>query len=245
MTIEERNDIVTQNMNLVHHLAHKMYLSPYAYYSYEDIAQEGMIGLIKAAENFNPELGFAFSTYAVMMIKGYMLRFIRDNQYGMKYTRGDIDAYVKVQRSGKQINELTAENLEELGINKKHLSALVSMTSGMSLDADYSISSDDSVSLLEMIPSKSDELSEEFHESEIDAIKDRVLKKKFSSENHQDIIDEWYYSSLIGMPARQPYLAVKYQMSQAQVSRIIRRFKDSFLEALESSGYEVSDYFKE
>lgn len=237
MTVEERNDIVTQNMNLVHHLARKMYLSPYAYFSYEDIAQEGMIGLIKAAEYFKPELGFTFATYASTMIRGYMLRFIRENQYGMRYSRRDIDAFVKIQRSGKQLNEITEDDLKEMEITDHQLAAVFAMSTSVSLDAEYSVSSDDSISLLEMIPSKSDELSEEFYEAELEAVKNKVLKKKFSAEKSQDIIDEWYYSSLIGMQPKQAYLARKYKFSQSYIARILMAFKEEFRKALEVEGY--------
>lgn len=46
----------------------------------EDIAQEGMIGLMRAAELFNPKLGFAFSTYAQWWIRSAIGRFIQENE---------------------------------------------------------------------------------------------------------------------------------------------------------------------
>ena len=45
----------------------------------DDLFQIGCIGLIKAINNFNPELEVKFSTYAVPMIIGEIRRFIRDN----------------------------------------------------------------------------------------------------------------------------------------------------------------------
>lgn len=46
----------------------------------EDLTQFGMIGLIKARDNFDLEFGCAFSTYAVPKILGEIGRAIRDNQ---------------------------------------------------------------------------------------------------------------------------------------------------------------------
>lgn len=45
----------------------------------DDLFQVGCIGLIKATENFNTELGVRFSTYAVPMILGELRRYMRDN----------------------------------------------------------------------------------------------------------------------------------------------------------------------
>ena len=45
----------------------------------DDLFQVGCIGLIKAIDNFNVELGVRFSTYAVPMITGELRRYLRDN----------------------------------------------------------------------------------------------------------------------------------------------------------------------
>ena len=56
---------------------------------YEDLYSAGCIGLIKAADGFREELGFAFSTYAVPSILGEIKRIFRD------------DGAVKISRSLK------------------------------------------------------------------------------------------------------------------------------------------------
>ena len=45
----------------------------------DDIFQVGCIGLIKAIDNFNLDIGVMFSTYGVPMIIGEIRRFLRDN----------------------------------------------------------------------------------------------------------------------------------------------------------------------
>ena len=57
---------------------------------YEDLYSAGCIGLIKAADGFREELGFAFSTYAVPSILGEIKRIFRD------------DGAVKISRSLKE-----------------------------------------------------------------------------------------------------------------------------------------------
>jgi RNA polymerase sporulation-specific sigma factor len=45
----------------------------------DDLFQVGCIGLIKAIDNFNPDLCVKFSTYGVPMILGEIRRYLRDN----------------------------------------------------------------------------------------------------------------------------------------------------------------------
>ena len=45
----------------------------------DDLFQIGVIGLIKAVNNFDLSFGVRFSTYAVFMIEGEIKRYIRDN----------------------------------------------------------------------------------------------------------------------------------------------------------------------
>ncbi len=45
---------------------------------YDDVVGYGMIGLVKAAKKFDKRLGYTFSTYAVPLIRGEILKAIRD-----------------------------------------------------------------------------------------------------------------------------------------------------------------------
>ena len=71
----ERNALVEKNIGLVHACANK-FRGKGA--EYDDLFQAGCVGLIKAAENFDPERGFSFSTYAVPVILGEIKRIFRD-----------------------------------------------------------------------------------------------------------------------------------------------------------------------
>ncbi|SEQ52077.1 RNA polymerase primary sigma factor [Lachnospiraceae bacterium NE2001] len=68
-----RNELVEQNTKLVVSVA-KQYAKNGVNMSLEDIIQEGNFGLIKAAERFDPSMGYAFSTYAMTWIKQSILR---------------------------------------------------------------------------------------------------------------------------------------------------------------------------
>ena len=79
--------LIEENMGLVFSIAKRFYNRGY---DACDINQLGVVGLLRAIDNFNPELDVMFSTYAVPMILGEIKRFLRD------------DGIIKVSRSVKQ-----------------------------------------------------------------------------------------------------------------------------------------------
>ena len=71
----------------------------------DDLFQVGCIGLMKAIDNFNTELGVRFSTYAVPMIIGEIRRYLRDNS-AMRVSRSLRDtAYRALQAKEAFIRE--------------------------------------------------------------------------------------------------------------------------------------------
>lgn len=81
----------------------------------DDLFQVGCIGLIKAIDNFDVDLGLRFSTYAVPMIIGEVRRFLRDNN-SVRVSRSMRDtAYKAIQAREKLSNELNRDpNIEEI-----------------------------------------------------------------------------------------------------------------------------------
>lgn len=71
---DAKEQLILLNQGLVIFLVKKVNL----YDEWEDLIQEGNLGLIKAIERFDPELGYTFSTYASWWIKQsiqhYLLR---------------------------------------------------------------------------------------------------------------------------------------------------------------------------
>lgn len=63
--LEAKQEFIERNLRLVVSIA-KRYINQGL--DFQDLIQEGNIGLIKALENFNPELGNKFSTYATCWI---------------------------------------------------------------------------------------------------------------------------------------------------------------------------------
>lgn len=89
----------------------------------DDLFQVGVIGLIKAIDNFNLDLDVRFSTYAVPMCIGEIRRFLRDDN-PVRVSRSMRDtAYKAMQVKERYINkyqkEPTVEEIaNELNIKK-------------------------------------------------------------------------------------------------------------------------------
>lgn len=69
-----KNKLVTANMGLVHAVVRSQY-GPWARQrgiTVEELVQEGSLGLMRAAELFDPSRGLRFSTYATIWIKGML-----------------------------------------------------------------------------------------------------------------------------------------------------------------------------
>ena len=81
----------------------------------DDLFQVGCIGLMKAIDNFNPELDVRFSTYGVPMIVGEIRRFLRDNN-AIRVSRSMRDmAYRAIQAKENFIHEFGREpTIEEI-----------------------------------------------------------------------------------------------------------------------------------
>ncbi len=92
----------------------------------EDLFQIGIIGLIKAIDNFDPTFKVKFSTYAVPMIIGEIRRFLRDD-HPVKITRAMKEKAVRVKQSRESLlkkygrEPTVSEIAEDLGMNDEEV----------------------------------------------------------------------------------------------------------------------------
>jgi RNA polymerase sporulation-specific sigma factor len=74
---ESREKIILAYRPMVYWLA-KKFRAPYN--TYPDLIQEGMVGLIAAVDNFEPERSVRFITYAYYKVKGRMANFLQRSE---------------------------------------------------------------------------------------------------------------------------------------------------------------------
>lgn len=107
---EARELFIRANMRLVLSLVGRFHRTDE---NADDLFQVGMVGLIKALNNFDYNLGVCFSTYAVPMIIGEIKRCIR-NRTGIKVSRNLRDTAYKALRA----RELLEEDNHEVQIDE-------------------------------------------------------------------------------------------------------------------------------
>lgn len=180
----------------------------------DDLFQVGCIGLIKAIDNFDPNLDVRFSTYGVPMIIGEIRRFLRDSN-PVRVSRSMRDtAYRAMQIKEAFINEhgrepKVEEIAKEMGIPKSRVVvALEAIVEPVSLyDPVYS-DSGDTIYMMDQISDKSSDSS---------WLEEISLKEalKVLSPREKKILSMRFFDGRTQMD-----VASQIGISQAQVSRL-------------------------
>lgn len=181
----------------------------------DDLFQVGCIGLVKAVDNFNIDLGVKFSTYAVPMIIGEIRRYLRDNNT-IRVSRSTRDlAYralnVREELCREKQEEPKIEEIaERLGEKREAvMHALEAIVEPISLyDPVYS-ENGDSIYVMDQI---CDTNSGDDAWLENIALRDAMKKL---GEREQTIIKLRFYKNKTQME-----IAEEIGISQAQVSRL-------------------------
>ncbi len=180
----------------------------------DDLFQVGVIGLIKAIDNFDCNLDVRFSTYGVPMIIGEVRRYLRDNN-AVRVSRSMRDtAYHAMQVKEQLTNELnrepTVEEIAEKLSLPKHtvVLALESIVDPVSLYEPLFTDGNDTIYVMDQIGDSCDD-SDWIDEISIrDNIRDL-------SEREKRIIGLRFFKGKTQME-----VAEEIGISQAQVSRI-------------------------
>ena len=180
----------------------------------DDLFQIGVIGLIKAIDNFDISLGLKLSTYAIPMISGEIRRYLRDNNL-LRVSRSMKDlAYRAISKRDELTNALGyvpsfSMIAQELGVSEVDvLTSIEAMSDPISIFEPIYNDGGDTIYLYEQLEDKSKDNDIETKLALKKAINDLSIREK-------NILDKRY---VIGKT--QMEIAEELGISQAQVSRL-------------------------
>lgn len=217
---DDREHYVTDNLNLIHSaIQGYFHIKPFNA-GYEDMYQVGCIGLIKAATKFDPDRGFAFSTYAVPLIIGECRRFRRDDLPVIKTSRKSRDTLSKIMNLKEQ-GYTAKEIIAELDISPAEYHEAISTYGNISTDQPIAEGEENTIG---MMIANSCTVEDEMAETWLLEALDMVLQRE--RDKHPmwcDLYEDFICSCLYDEKPTQMELAAKYGTSQVQVSRILNR----------------------
>lgn len=94
MMTQTINDILLENQNLIYSLTHSFS----GYSNKDDLFQVGVIGLIKACQKYDANMGVKFTTYAYPFILGEMRKYVREDK-GIKISRDIMKLNLKIEKA--------------------------------------------------------------------------------------------------------------------------------------------------
>ena len=219
-----REEFIVGNMRLVLSLVKRFWAKNA---NADDVFQAGCIGLIKSIDNFNPEIGVKFSTYAVPMILGEIKRYLRDGN-SLRVSRSIRDTAYRILKVRESIEERDEEATlsriaEEMQVQVKEVAyALDAISDPVSLYDPVYNKAGDTLLLVDQIfdeKNNADSWTEKVALSEAIAELDEREKK---------ILFLRYYEG-----KTQTEISKEVGISQAQVSRLeknaLNEIRNSFL----------------
>ena len=187
--------LVTANLLLVVSIAKRYYGCGLPF---GDLIQEGNIGLIKAAEKFEGERGFKFSTYATYWIKQSILNALSSSSRIIKMPSNMVNLYNKIRqienKEGRTFDENELAALLDTSVDKVKL--VLEMSQGVS-SLDIPVDEDGETCVCDLVADTSADVSFEnlFKEADselidmvLDTLEDReatILRMRFGFGEYQ------------------------------------------------------------
>ncbi|MCS0495583.1 sigma-70 family RNA polymerase sigma factor [Ancylobacter sp. MQZ15Z-1] len=169
-----RGAFVASNLRYVEMLARRR--GEHRYIATDDLKQEGVIGLLRAVELYDPERGFRFKTYATWWIEQRMERAIADEDRIVRLPVHLHEKLVKIRRARSKLTFANGrpptedELADALGIERERLMKLLWRVQATEVAEGDSLIAED-VTLLSVVPDQGP--------SQFDILSQRELEERF------------------------------------------------------------------
>jgi RNA polymerase sigma-B factor len=216
--IRARDELIARFLPLARKLARR-YVS--ASEPYDDLVQVASLGLVKAVERFDPDRGFAFTSFAVPTIVGELKRYFRDTAWALHVDRG---AQERARKIAEAQEEVAAHTGRPATIHE--LAQYVEMTEEEVLDGLQTADAYDAISLDAPMASDDADMSSRL---EIIGSEDERLELVdtqatiFAAAKHLPAREREILYLRFGEDLTQSQIAERVGVSQMQVSRLLRR----------------------
>lgn len=141
-----KETLITSNLRFVVNVAKKYRNSGI---SFEDLINEGNIGLITAVDKFDPEKGYHFISYAVWWIRQSILKAVCEKSRSIRLPLNRANELVQIQKTKREISSITGEQVDNrevaaiLGMDSTKVSELIDISQDLvSLDTPISDAGD-------------------------------------------------------------------------------------------------------
>lgn len=201
----------------------------------DDLIQVGAVGLIKAVDLYNPEVGTKFRTYATYLITGEIRHYLRDKASMIKAPREIQELAFRINSVIKKMSkdgfEPSSEQIAEvlsLPVNKiNDVIEVDRRKSTISLDQTFSFDDDDTMSLADKIPSGD-------YQEFLNSYEEKIMLSKAIAKlkpKMREAIELSYYEDL-----NQREISEKLNISQMQVSRRLKQALSEMYKIITNDG---------
>ena len=163
------NDQIVRHASLVKRIAYHLLNRLPPTVQIDDLIQAGMVGLLEAASNFDPEMGASFETFAGIRIRGSMIDEIRRSDWTPR----------SVHRKFRSVSEAIRRIENETGEDARDVDVAAAL--GISLSEYHQILIDSSSARIYSI----DSLEENAQDSSIPSASGQTPEEAFSDDEYQ------------------------------------------------------------
>ena len=238
------HQLVTSHLRLVAKIAmgYKGYGLPIT-----DIISEGNIGLMQAAQKFDPEKGFRLTTYAMWWIKAAMQEYILRSWslvkigttavqkklfFNLRSAKNRIQAYeegdLKQENLEKISNQLNVPEKEVINMNRRLSGGDPSLNATIKADGDHTGEWQD------WLESDEPNQEESYSEKEEENLRKEMIYESLQVLNDREL-DIIQTRKLSDTPTTLEELSEKYNISRERIRQIEVRALEKVKEALEQS----------
>jgi RNA polymerase primary sigma factor len=165
---EAFNRVVQGNLRFVVQIASEYSQSGVPF---SDLLAEGNVGLIKAVQKFNMDLGYKFTTYAVWWIRNSIQKTIRAQKHPLRLPSNRLEDLDKLRKTAERMSQKLGRTVspEEAGVslemNRRRTEVAVSAQDG-TLSLDTHIDDSEKRTLHEFMPDTGSLQDEDFIQNE-------------------------------------------------------------------------------